>query len=106
MTTVLSAVSIDQTTFNPYSIQALVFNDGQKSWSNFFKPEWLSGSFEGRQVLYTGSHGGWAEGSHRAELLIGGMGNDHISGGGGNDIIFSGMGSDALDGGSGNDLIY
>ena len=45
------------------------------------------------------------EATERADILIGGTGDDIIEGGGGNDIIEGGSHIDRLDGGAGNDVV-
>lgn len=44
--------------------------------------------------------------SHDQELLVGGSGNDTLSGLGGDDILYGGDGNDTLNGGTGGDLLY
>jgi Ca2+-binding RTX toxin-like protein len=45
-------------------------------------------------------------GSAGDDIIIGNSGNDIIKGGGGDDIIYGGGGNDIIDGGDGNDTIY
>ena len=103
--TVLSAVSTNLSTFNPYGIQAIEFYDGVRNWSSLYNTSWLTGKYEGKNLLYTGGQGGRLQGSSGDDYIMGGSGNDHLYGGDGNDIIMSFSGSDVLDGGRGNDIL-
>ena len=44
-------------------------------------------------------------GGTKADLLVGNAGNDSLNGGAGSDVLIGGMGTDTLDGGAGNDSL-
>ncbi len=103
--TVLSAITVSQNSFNPYGIQAIEFADGLRTWDEFFKTEWLTGTSEGRQIYIAGGDGP-VEGSAGRDMIYGGAGNDVLNGREGDDILNGGSGGqDVLDGGAGNDVL-
>ncbi|RZI57229.1 MAG: hypothetical protein EOP37_21080 [Rubrivivax sp.] len=57
-------------------------------------------------VLLGGAGNDWNDGSLGHDILSGGAGNDTLFGNAGNDTLYGGSGSNWLDGGAGNDRIH
>lgn len=66
----------------------------------------LSDSFTGVQNVIGGSGNDTITGTTLANIIYGGDGDDVITGGGGNDTLYGGNGNDTITGGTGNDTIY
>jgi FG-GAP-like repeat/RTX calcium-binding nonapeptide repeat (4 copies) len=67
----------------------------------------LTGGLAVPAILFGGGGGDTldAAGSTVANVLVGGAGNDALSGGSGNDILIGGLGSDLLHGNGGDDIL-
>jgi Ca2+-binding RTX toxin-like protein len=61
--------------------------------------------FSDEPIINGTAAGDWICAGRSANLIIGGLLDDHIYGGGGDDIIIGGHGADIIDGGLGNDWI-
>lgn len=60
----------------------------------------------GNDTIIGGGGNDYLYGEDGNDVLIGGYGNDYLSGGNGDDELSGGYGSDQLDGGNGNDSLY
>ena len=103
---ILSAVSQDQSSFNPYGIQGIELGWGNfVAWADIFDPTWFDALPGGGNYIVSNVSGGQINGTEFADILHGLSGDDTLNGGAGNDTLIGGGGNNTLDGGSGNDLL-
>jgi Ca2+-binding RTX toxin-like protein len=97
-TDTLTITSETYTGSTDQQVEAMQFNDGFSLPINSYAG-WIIGT-AGNDALYGDATPG------RADVMLGGNGNDTIKGYNGNDIIEGGAGADSLYGGVGNDILH